>query len=46
MLKTAPVVFLFPDENGIIKEEVKHGCPFAGVLNLEGKEKPHPWSVT
>ena len=42
MLKTAPVVFLFPDENGVIKEEKKHGCPFAGVLNLEGLEKPHP----
>ena len=42
MLKTAPVVFLFPDENGVIKEEEKHGCPFAGILNLEGMEKPHP----
>ena len=42
MLKTAPVVFLFPDENGVIVEEKKHGCPFAGVLNLEGLEKPHP----
>ena len=40
MQKKAPVVWLFPDENGVVKEDVKHGCPFAGVLNLEGQ--PHP----
>jgi hypothetical protein len=40
MQKTAPTVWLFPDENGVVKEEVKRGCPFAAALDTT--VKPHP----
>ena len=42
MQQSAKTVWLFPDNNGVVKEEPKKGCPFATIVNKENKEILHP----
>jgi len=45
MSETAPTVYLFPDENGVVKAKKVSGCPFGYTSDTPKEEINHNFFV-
>jgi hypothetical protein len=44
MAEVAPPIYLFPDDQGVVKEKEKAGCPFGYTSETKAEDIKSPFS--